>query len=213
MKNKKKQDSLADKEEMKNLHYVLTIISLIVAIFAAVPQIKTMFHVRTHNLGIAIPDLKVNEKKFVIPMIFKNDGDYDEILTRISLDFFDGDFHVFQLAETEDIFLFQKKTNYTKIFETKIDFQDKDKFIYEYCLGNKTMSLELVFEFASQDNKHVTTRVKLGDVFINDDITKFDMRISIPFKEVDFSKAKEKIVIENYPRTIEYDAFKLVERK
>lgn len=153
-----KKESLSDNRIMKNLHYVLTIISLIVAIFAAVPQIKTMFHVRTHNLGIAIPDLKVNEKKFVIPMIFKNDGDYDEILTRISLDFFDGDFHVFQLAETEDIFLFQKKTNYTKIFETKIDFQDKDKFIYEYCLGNKTMSLELVFEFASQDNKHVTIK-------------------------------------------------------
>ena len=52
------KESSSDNRIMKNLHYVLTIISLIVAIFAAVPQIKTMFHVRTHNLGIAIPDLK-----------------------------------------------------------------------------------------------------------------------------------------------------------
>lgn len=204
---------LSDNKILKNIHYILTLVSLVLAIFAAVPQIVTLCHKRIHNLEIVIPELKVNEKWFVIPMIFKNSGDYDEILTNISLDFFKGDFHILQLAETEDIFLIQKETNYTKVFETEIDFQDKDKFLYEYMLGNKTLSLELVFEFDSEDNKHVTTRIKLGDVFINEDITKFDMQISIPFKEIDFSNAKEKVMIENYPRTMEYDAFKLVERK
>lgn len=204
---------LSDNKILKNIHYILTLGSLVLAIFAAVPQIVTLCHKRIHNLEIVIPELKVNEKWFVIPMIFKNSGDYDEILTNISLDFFKGDFHILQLAETEDIFLIQKETNYTKVFETEIDFQDKDKFLYEYMLGNKTLSLELVFEFASEDNKHVTTCIKLGDVFINEDITKFDMQISIPFKEIDFSNAKEKVMIENYPRTMEYDAFKLVERK
>lgn len=204
---------LYDNKILKNIHYILTLISLILAIFAAVPQIVTLCHKRIHNLEIAIPDLKVNENYFVIPVVFKNNGDYDEILTSISLDFFNGESHVLELAETDNIFLFQKKSDYTKIFETRIDFQDKDMLFSEYLLGNKTLSLELVFEFVSQENKHVTTRIKLGDVFINEDLTKFDMQISVPSKEVDFSYAKEKIIIENYPRTTEYDSFKLVERK
>ena len=207
------KESLPDKKIMKNLHFILTLISLLLAIFAAVPQLISLCHIRRHNLEISIPDLKVNEKYFIIPMIFKNNGDYGEILTSISLDFFNGESHVLQLAETDNIFLFQKKSDYKKIFETRIDFQEKDMHFYEYLLGNKMLSLELVFEFAYEENKHVTTRIKLGDVSINEDITKFDMQISIPFKEINLSNAKEKVIIENYPRTIEYDAFKLVERK
>lgn len=212
-KNKMDKKPLFDRTGMKIFQLVLYIVTGIIASLACIPQIDAFFHTPEHNLEISVPDVKVNEKSFVIPMIFKNEGDFDEILTTISLDFFDGDYHVLQLSETEDIFLFQKKSNYTKIFETEIDFEKKDKTIYEYFLGNKTLSVELVFEFATQDNKHVTTRIKLGDVSINEAATEFDMRIAIPYKEIDFSDAKEKIIIENYPRTNEYDAFKLLERK
>ena len=118
-----------------------------------------------------------------------------------------------QLAETENVFLFQKQSNYTKIFETEIDFQEKDKSVYEYILGGKTLSLELIYNFSAQENKHVLTRIKLGEVFVNDDLTNFDMRILIPSKKIDYSNAKEELVIENFPRSVEYDCPKLLERK
>lgn len=207
------EKSLFDKTGMKIFQLILSIVAGTIASLAYLPQISAYFHTPEHNLGISIPDMKVKEKTFVIPMIFKNNGDFDEILTSISLDFFDDNQHILQLAETEDVFLFQKKSNYTKIFETELNFDNKDKIIYEYSLGNKKLSLELVFEFATQDNKHVTTRIKLGDAFINKTANNFDMRISIPYKEIDFSNNKEKLIIGNYPRPIEYDAFKLIERK
>ena len=204
---------LFDRTGMKILQFIISVVAVTIASLSYIPQIKAYYHKPIHNIEITIPDFKVNENNFVIPMIFKNEGDYDEILTSISLDFFNGDSHVLQLAETDDIFLFQKKSNYTKIFETKIDFKDKDKFLYEYFLSNKLVSLELIFEFTVQENKHVTTRIKLGDVLINEDLRKFDMQISVPSKEVDFSNAKEIKIIENYPRTTDFDSFDLVERK
>lgn len=155
----------------------------------------------------------MNGNVFVIPMIFKNKGDFDEILTSISLDFFNDNYHVLTLSETEDIFLFQEKLNYTKIFETEIDFQNKDKHMYEYLLDNKTLSLELIFNFATQGNKHVTNRIKLGDIYINETLTNFEMSISSSYKRIDFSNAKETIILGNFPRTTEYDSFKLLERK
>lgn len=212
-KNKMNKKPLFDRTGMKILQFIISVVAVTIASLSYIPQIKAYYHKPIHNIEITIPDFKVNENNFVIPMIFKNEGDYDEILTSISLDFFNGDSHVLQLAETDDIFLFQKKSNYTKIFETKIDFKDKDKFLYEYFLSNKLVSLELIFEFTVQENKHVTTRIKLGDVLINEDLRKFDMQISVPSKEVDFSNAKEIKIIENYPRTTDFDSFDLVERK
>ena len=85
--------------------------------------------------------------------------------------------------------------------------------MYEYFLGNKIFSLELVFNFSTQENKHVTNRIKLGDIYINETLSHFDMKISIPYREIDFSKEKETIILENLPRTTEYNNFKLLERK
>lgn len=208
-----KQKSLADKRIVKNIHIITTIVATILSIIGAFPHLKSLFHKNVHNMEITIPDIKANENVLTIPMIFKNNGDFDEILTNISLDFFDGDSQVLQLAETEDVFLFQKQSNYTKIFETEIDFQEKDKSVYGYILGGKTLSLELIYNFSAQENKHVLTHIKLGEVFINDDLTNFDMRILIPSKKIDYSNAKEEFVIENFPRSVEYDCPKLLERK
>lgn len=209
----KEKIALQDKMWFKNLSFILTIFATIVSVFAALPQVKACFHKPVHNMEISIPDFNVNDNIFVIPIIFKNEGDFDEIITSISLDFFNDDYHILTLAETEDIFLFQKKSNYTKIFETEVDFQNEDKFLYEYLLGNKIFSLELVFNFSTQENKHVTNRIKLGDIYINETLSHFDMKISIPYREIDFSKEKETIILENLPRTTEYDNFKLLERK
>lgn len=210
---KKEEIALQDRKWFKNISFILTIFATIVSVFAAMPQVKAYFHKPVHNMEISIPDLRVNDNVFVVPIIFKNEGDFDEIITSISLDFFNDDYHVLTLAETEDIFLFQKESNYTKIFETEIDFTNEDKFMYEYLLGNKIFSLELIFNFATQENKHVTNRIKLGDVFINETLTNFEMRIAIPYKKIDFSNAKETIILGGFPRSTEYDIFKLLERK
>lgn len=210
---KKEKIALQDRTWFKNFHFILTIVIGVISLFASIPQVKACLHKPVHNMEISIPDFNVNDNVFVIPIIFKNEGDFDEIITSISLDFFNDDYHVLTLAETEDIFLFQKKSNYTKIFETEIDFQNEDKFMYEYLLSNKILSLELIFNFATQENKHVSNRIKLGDVYINETLTHFDMKISIPYREIDFSNGKETIILENFPRSTEYDNFNLLERK
>ena len=212
-KDRMNKKTLFDRTSMKILQFIISVVAAIIASLSYIPQIKAFFHKPLHNMEITIPDIKANENALTIPMIFKNNGDFDEILTNISLDFFDGDSHVLQLAETEDVFLFQKQSNYTKIFETEIDFQEKDKSVYEYILGGKTLSLELIYNFSAQENKHVLTRIKLGEVFVNDDLTNFDMRILIPSKKIDYSNAKEELVIENFPRSVEYDCPRLLERK
>ena len=213
MKKAKEEIPLQDRKWFKNLNFILAIFATVMSIILASLQIKTYFHKPVHNMEISIPDFNVNDNVFEIPIIIKNEGDFDEIITSISLDFFNDDYHVLTLAETEDIFLFQKKSNYTKIFEIEVDFQNEDKFMYGYLLGNKVFSLELIFNFATQENKHVTNRIKLGDIYINETLTNFEMSISLPYKKVDFSNAKETLILGNFPRTTEYDSFKLIERK
>lgn len=213
MQKSNEKIALQDRIWFKNLNFIFSTFATIASIVLIFLQIKPHFHKPVHNMEISIPDFNVNDNVFVIPMIFKNKGDFDEILTDISLAFFNDDYHVLTLSETEDVFLFQEKSNYTKIFETEIDFQNKDKFMYEYLLGNKILSLELIFNFATKENKHVTNRIKLGNIYINETLTNFEMSISIPYKKIDFSNTKEKIILGNFPRTTEYDYFKLIERK
>ena len=157
--------------------------------------------------------MKVYEKTFIIPMTFKNYGDYDEILSSITLGLFDGDSCVAVLSETDDIYLFPKKENSVKIFKTEIDFQNATRFDFEYLLENKTLSLELIYVFVVDGNKHVSKHLKIGDISINEDITHFNMVLKTISGKLDFSESKETIIIENYPRTTEYDPFVIKERK
>ncbi len=211
--NNMSKEKLFDRNGMKIFQFVLTVVASIIASLAYLPQVKTFFYKPIHNFEIAIPDVKVNEKTFIIPMTFKNYGDYDEILSSITLGLFDGDFCVAVLSETDDIYLFQKKENSAKIFETEIDFQNGTRFDFEDLLENKTLSLELIYVFVVDGNKHVSKHLKIGDISINEDITHFNMVLKTISGKLDFSESKETIIIENYPRTTEYDPFVIKERK
>ena len=211
--NNMSKEKLFDKTGMKIFQFVLAVVAGLIASLAYLPQVKAFFHKPIHNFEIAIPDVKVNEKTFVIPMVFKNYGDYDEILSSITLGLFDGDSCLGILSETDDIYIFQKKENSAKIFETEIDFQNRTRIGFVDLLENKTLSLELIFEFITDENKHVSKHLKIGDISINEDITQFNMILKTISGIIDFSESKETIIIENYPRTTEYDPFVIKERK
>jgi len=71
----------------------------------------------------------------------------------------------------------------------------------------------LIFNFVTDENKHVTSRMKLGNISINEDITQFNMILKTVSEKIDFSGSKETFIIQNYPRMIDYDPFMIKERK
>lgn len=206
-------EKLFDRTGMKIFQFVLAAVASIIATLAYLPQVKLFFHKPVHDFQISIPDVKVNEKTFIIPIVFRNYGDYDEILSSISLGLFDGKYCTVIISETDDIYLFQRKENSAKIFETEIDFQNSRGIDFEYLLGNKTLSLELIFNFVTDENRHVAKRMKLGNISINEDITQFNMILKTVSEKIDFSGSKETVIIENYPRMVDYDSFNFKERK
>lgn len=211
--NNMNNEKLFDRTGMKIFQFLLALIASIIATLAYLPQVKLFFHKPVHDFEISIPDVKVNEKTFIIPMVFRNYGDFDEILSNISLGLFDGEYCSAILSETDDIYLFQRKETSAKIFESEIDFQNSRGIDFEYLLENKTLSLELIFNFVTDENKHVTRRMKLGNVSINEDITQFNMILKTVSEKIDFSGSKETFIIQNYPRMIDYDPFMIKERK
>lgn len=206
-------EKLFDRTGMKIFQFLLAVIASIIATLAYLPQVKLFFHKPIHDFEISIPYIKVNEKTFIIPMVFRNYGDFDEILSNISLRLFDGEYCSAILSETDDIYLFQRKETSAKIFESEIDFQNSRGIDFEYLLENKTLSLELIFNFVTDENKHVTRRMKLGNISINEDITQFNMILKTVSEKIDFSGSKETFIIQNYPRMIDYDPFMIKERK
>ncbi|WP_288568068.1 hypothetical protein [uncultured Treponema sp.] len=53
----------------KTIHWFISLIGIIVAIFASIPQIKEIFYKPCHELELIVPDIKVNNTTFVIENI------------------------------------------------------------------------------------------------------------------------------------------------
>lgn len=105
-------NAFLESKTAKTIHWFVSLIGIIVAIFASIPQIKEIFYKPCHALELVVPDIIVNDTTFVVPIIFNNKGDYDEFITSISLYYVEmreyGENNI-KIAETKNIYFLSKK--------------------------------------------------------------------------------------------------------
>lgn len=200
------------------MNSIVSFILGVVSIIAFGPQLKAQFHRPVNSLQINIPDIKINNNIFEIPVILKNKGDFDEVITDVSLYFVEKDaFNNFEnnmlIAESDDVFLIEKKTNQVKILGTKLDMQSENIRVLKEIIKNKKLSLELAFTLAAKENHHITQKIDLGILDLNDMADAFTVYFNSANIEIDFKKSKPLIVVADFPRETKYDCARIYERK
>lgn len=199
----------------KTIHWFISLIGIIVAIFASIPQIKEIFYKPCHELELIVSDIKVNNTTFVIPIIFNNKGDYDEIITSISLYYVEmADYgeNNNQIAETENIYFLPSKNIQKKIFDITLDNESQTIRSLQAKISRNIVSLEVSFDVLTENTKHITQKLKIGDIRFGEDKMHFDMITQPNSINIDFTSASCKKTIQSFPRTTEYDPFPFIER-
>ncbi len=199
----------------KTIHWFISLIGIIVAIFASVPQIKESFYKPCHELELIVLDIKINNTTFGIPVIFNNKGDYDEIITSISLwyvEMVDYGENNIKIAETENIYFLPRKNIQKKIFDITLDDENQIIKNLQYKISNNIVSFEVIFEVLTENTEHITQKLKIGNIRFEGDKMHFDMITQPDSINIDFTSASYKKTIQSFPRTTEYDPFPFIER-
>lgn len=199
----------------KTIHWFVSLIGIIVAIFASIPQIKEIFYKPCHALELVVPDIIVNDTTFVVPIIFNNKGDYDEFITSISLYYVEmreyGENNI-KIAETKNIYFLPEKSVQKKMFEITLDRESETIKKLQNMISSSIVSLEVAFEVSTENIKHITQKLKIGDIQFKEDKMHFDMITQPNFINVNFASARYKKTSQSFPRTTEYDPFPFIER-
>lgn len=191
--------------------FIGCILSIIIAVFNLYSKIKPS----QHNVIIAVPKVDINEDNIQFALVCDNKGDYDEIVTDVSLYFVENyqsnNMNNVHIAQSNELILLPKKSTVKNILVGKLDL---NRIPFNILLVNdKTYTIVLNISLVKNDNKIVTNELLIGMIKMlknsNNDFVSGDIQFITQYKKVDFSKSKPVLTITSFPRTIEYDTFEL----
>ena len=191
--------------------FIGCILSIIIAVFNLYSKIKPS----QHNVIIAVPKVDINEDSIQFALVCDNKGDYDEIVTDVSLYFVENyqsnNMNNVHIAQSNELILLPKKSTVKNILVGKLDL---NRIPFNILLVNdKTYTIVLNISLVKNDNKIVTNELLIGMIKMlknsNNDFVSGDIQFITQYKKVDFSKSKPVLTITSFPRTIEYDTFEL----
>ena len=191
--------------------FIGCILSIIIAVFNLYSKIKPS----QHNVIIAVPKVDINEDNIQFALVCDNKGDYDEIVTDVSLYFVENyqsnNMNNAHIAQSNELILLPKKGTVKNILVGKLDL---NRIPFNILLVNdKTYTIVLNISLVKNDNKIVTNELLIGMIKMlknsNNDFVSGDIQFITQYKKVDFSKSKPVLTITSFPRTIEYDTFEL----
>ena len=191
--------------------FIGCILSIIIAAFNLYSKIKPL----QHNVSIAVPKVDINEDNIQFALVCDNKGDYDEIVTDVSLYFVENyesnNMNNAHIAQSNELILLPKKGTVKNILVGKLDL---NRIPFNILLVNdKTYTIVLNISLVKNDNEIVTNELPIGMIKIlknsNNDFVSGDIQFITQYKKVDFSKSKPVLTITSFPRTIEYDTFEL----
>ena len=191
--------------------FVGCILSIIITVFSLYSIIKPL----RHNVNIAVPKVDINEDNIQFALVCDNKGDYDEIVTDVSLYFVENyqsnNMNNVHIAQSNELILLPKKSTVKNVLVGKLDL---NRMPFDILLVNdKTYTIVLNISLVKNDNEIVTNELPIGMIKIlknsNNDFVSGDIQFITQYKKVDFSKSKPVLTITSFPRTIEYDTFEL----
>jgi len=214
--NEKKRKKMSSEKTKFNrisqwMGFIGCILSIIIAVFNLYSKIKPS----QHNVIIAVPKVDINEDNIQFALVCDNKGDYDEIVTDVSLYFVENyqsnNMNNVHIAQSNELILLPKKSTVKNILVGKLDL---NRIPFNILLVNdKTYTIVLNTSLVKNDNKIVTNELLIGMIKMlknsNNDFVSGDIQFITQYKKVDFSKSKPVLTITSFPRTIEYDTFEL----
>lgn len=101
--------------------FVGCILSIIITVFSLYSIIKPL----RHNVSIAVPKVDINEDNIQFALVCDNKGDYDEIVTDVSLYFVENyqsnNMNNVHIAQSNELILLPKKSIVKNILVGKLD--------------------------------------------------------------------------------------------
>ena len=191
--------------------FVGCILSIIITVFSLYSIIKPL----RHNVNIAVPKVDINEDNIQFALVCDNKGDYDEIVTDVSLYFVENyqsnNMNNVHIAQSNELILLPKKSTVKNVLVGKLDL---NRMPFDILLVNdKTYTIVLNISLVKNDNKIVTNELPVGMIKVlknsNNGFISGDIQFIAQYRKVDFNKSKSVLTITSFPRTIEYDTFKL----
>ena len=214
MKKKRKKMS-SEKNKFDRISQWMGFIGCILSIIIAVFNLYSKIKPSQHNVIIAVPKVDINEDNIQFALVCDNKGDYDEIVTDVSLYFVENyqsnNMNNVHIAQSNELILLPKKSTVKNILVGKLDL---NRIPFNILLVNdKTYTIVLNISLVKNDNKIVTNELLIGMIKMlknsNNDFVSGDIQFITQYKKVDFSKSKPVLTITSFPRTIEYDTFEL----
>ena len=191
--------------------FVGCILSIIITVFSLYSIIKPL----RHNVNIAVPKVDINEDNIQFALVCDNKGDYDEIVTDVSLYFVENyqsnNMNNVHIAQSNELILLPKKSTVKNVLVGKLDL---NRMPFDILLVNdKTYTIVLNISLVKNDNKIVTNELPVGMIKVlknsNNGFISGDIQFITQYRKVDFNKSKSVLTITSFPRTIEYDTFEL----
>ena len=191
--------------------FVGCILSIIITVFSLYSIIKPL----RHNVNIAVPKVDINEDNIQFALVCDNKGDYDEIVTDVSLYFVENyqsnNMNNVHIAQSNELILLPKKSTVKNVLVGKLDL---NRMPFDILLVNdKTYTIVLNISLVKNDNKIVTNELPVGMIKVlknsNNGFISGDIQFIAQYRKVDFNKSKSVLTITSFPRTIEYDTFEL----
>lgn len=179
-------------------------------------QVFSMVKPSKHELSIQIPKSTINNSTIQFAMAFYNTGDYNEIITDISCYFVEnfnlsGKENNIEIAKFDSMILIDSKKSIKEIIEGKIDLNRKP---FDILLKTNTQyTIVLGFRIVSEEGRLITEKLPIGSILLTQDSATGsytgNLELVSEYKTVDFRHSKPVLTITNFPRTTEYDIFKL----
>ena len=157
----------------------------------------------------------INEDNIQFALVCDNKGDYDEIVTDVSLYFVENyqsnNMNNVHIAQSNELILLPKKSTVKNVLVGKLDL---NRMPFDILLVNdKTYTIVLNISLVKNDNKIVTNELPVGMIKVlknsNNGFISGDIQFIAQYRKVDFNKSKSVLTITSFPRTIEYDTFEL----
>ena len=183
--------------------FVGCILSIIITVFSLYSIIKPL----RHNVNIAVPKVDINEDNIQFALVCDNKGDYDEIVTDVSLYFVENyqsnNMNNVHIAQSNELILLPKKSTVKNVLVGKLDL---NRMPFDILLVNdKTYTIVLNISLVKNDNKIVTNELPVGMIKVlknsNNGFISGDIQFITQYRKVDFNKSKSVLTITSFPRT------------